>query len=61
MLAECAICIQIFNIKWERNQPKPKSQLLTEKPEEEESRPSPSISTKSSSKYTLTSESQRRL
>ena len=55
-----ALYTHYFKSKWERNQPKPKSLLLTRKPEEEESRPSPSTSTRSSSKCTPISESQRR-
>jgi hypothetical protein len=50
--------------KWERNQPKlkwkPLNPTVTEKPEEEESRPSPSTSTRCSSKYTPTLVSQRK-
>jgi len=47
-------------IKWERNLLKLRDQLLTRKPEEEELRPSPSTSTRSSSRCTLTLVSPRR-
>jgi len=50
--------IIISKIQWPKH---PELNHLTEKPEEEELRPSPSISTRSSSKYTLTSVSPRRL
>ena len=54
-----ALYIRIIE-RWERSQPKPKSQPLTRRQEEEELRPSRSTSTRCSSRSTPTSVSPRK-